>query len=107
MLDIIRHWIPELKMTKNKSAFVATQCSFCPVVPKSKSFRLNTKLKVWKCYQCGKGGRKIKSFLKQVRIKKLKEMGYTYCSHSKKWIIMTPIDVSSGCESYKDALLPF
>jgi len=105
MLDIIRHWIPELRTTKNKSAFVATQCPFCPVVPKSKSFRLNTKLKVWKCYQCGKGGRKIKSFLKHIRIKKFKEMGYTY--QGNKRLDMTPIDVSSGCESYRDTLLPF
>lgn len=107
MIDIVRHWIPELRSTRNKAAFVATQCPFCPVVPKSKSFRLNTKLKVWKCYQCGKGGRNIKSFLRHVRIKKLKEMGYTYIFRDNKWISMTPIDVSSGCESYKDTLLPF
>ena len=62
-VDLFRHWIPDLRQTKNKSAFVAKQCPFCPRTPHSKSFRINIKIKVWKCYQCGRGGKSFNDFV--------------------------------------------
>ena len=71
MVYIIKHWIPDLKQGRSKYVYTAKQCPQCPPVPKSKSFRLNTKIGVWKCYQCGNGGRNIKSFLNIVKPKKI------------------------------------
>ena len=107
-VDLFRHWIPDLRQTKNKNAYVARQCPVCPPNPKSKSFRINTKLKVWKCYQCGIGG---KSFNKMLHFMMKRNSGV----HSKKYLkkigrhprIGISIEVYYGCGTYYDSTLPF
>lgn len=116
-VDIFRHWIPDLKQSKNKNAYTATQCPFCPKVPKSKSFRINLKLKVWKCFQCGRGG---KNENKLIHYRKRQDKWYNYNYQQKilKRIGHQPrfspllgkgfsIEVHYGCETLKETLLPF
>lgn len=104
MIDIIRHWVPSLMQSKTKYVFTAKTCPFCNPTTKSKSFRVNLKLQVFKCFQCGRGGRSIKSFIKQ--LKESKKFGrYSYRFNKKYRLI--PNEVISGCETYNDSLLPF
>ena len=110
-VDLFRHWLPDLRQTKNKRAYVAKQCPFCPRTPHSKSFRINTKLKVWKCYQCGKSGNYFNKF---VHYLKGRNSHGQFCRHSEKYLkrigrhpIGISIEVHYGCETYYEATLPF
>lgn len=120
MLDIVRHWIPDLRQTSTKHAYVACQCPFCPKVTRSKSFRLNTKLKVWKCYQCGRSGKGSTSFTfyrKQRDIQRnakrtladMKRIGRhsAFVDFTFRNRIGIPIDVYHGCMTYYESILPF
>ncbi len=106
-VDLFRHWIPDLRQTKNKSAYVAKQCPVCPRTPQSRSFRINTKLKVFKCYQCGRGG---KDFNKMIHYLKKRDTSV----HSNKYLkkigrrpVCVPIEVHYGCETFYESQLPF
>lgn len=110
-IDLFRHWMPDLKQTKNHNAYVARQCLFCPPTPQSKSFRINTKLKVWKCYQCGKGGKDFNKFFHYL---KNRNSHSSFHRHSAKYLkrigrhpLGFSIEVYYGCETYQDSLLPF
>ena len=110
-IDLFRHWIPDLKQTKNKSAFVAKQCPFCPITPHSKSFRINLKLKVFKCYQCGRSGKSFNKFvhyLKRRDVKRKiifnKRRYFKKFGHRPKCITN---DVYYGCQTYDESILPF
>ena len=116
-IDIIRHWIPDLKQTKNKNCYVAKQCPFCPKIPRSKSFRVNLKLKVWKCYQCGRYGKNENKFI-NYRKRLNKNYNLIYSTKILKKIGRNPpaseltkrgisIEVYYGCDSYQDSNLPF
>ena len=93
-VDLFRHWIPDLRQTKNKNAYVSKQCPFCDPTPSSKSFRVNTKLKVWKCYQCGKSGKDFNKFVHY-----LKRMG--------RQPIGISIEVYYGCLTEYESYAPF
>ena len=106
-VDLFRHWLPDLRQTQNKSAYVAKQCPICPRTPHSKSFRINTKLKVFKCYQCGRGG---KDFNKMIHYLKKRDTSV----HSNKYLkkigrrpVCVPIEVHYGCETFYESQLPF
>ena len=116
-IDIIRHWIPDLKQTKNKNVFTATQCPFCDKTKKSKSFRVNLKLSVWKCYQCGRGGKTESKFINyrkrlnkiynyKYELKILKKIGRKPRNSNLKSRYI-PIEDYYGCQTYSDWLLPF
>lgn len=112
MIDIIRHWIPDLKQTKNKNAYTAKQCPFCPTIPNgSKSFRLNVKLKVFKCYQCGRSGKGINKFIHYLKGRDLKkQIIYNKRRYFKKFgcrPMCITNDVHYGCQTYEETLLPF
>lgn len=110
MLDIIRHHIPSLKQSKTKYVWTAKTCPFCHPTTKSNSFRVNMKLKVFKCFQCGRGGRSIKSFVRQLKTSKI--IGYYFYPQfgnykRLKKVKMTPIEIYYGCETEHESTLPF
>jgi len=108
-LELFRHWLPDLRQTRNKNAYVAKQCSFCDPVTHSKSFRINLKLKVWKCYQCGRSGKSFNKFVNYMKRKKNPYLEYKY----KKKLGLLPInrgipnDVQYGCATLYESALPF
>lgn len=109
-VDLFRHWIPDLRQTKNKNAYVARQCPFCPPTPHSKSFRINTKLKVWKCYQCGRGGKDFNKFVHHLKYRGTFIHSWRYLNKQKKigrFPVCIPIEVHYGCETYYESTLPF
>ena len=106
MIDVIRHWIPELKQSKTKHVFTAKTCPFCNPKTTSRSFRVNMKLYVFKCFQCGRGGKSVKSFIKQLKESKIIGYNFYKAKHKTKYR-MTPIELSSGCETYYESQLPF
>lgn len=95
---LFKHWIPDLRQTKNKNAYVARQCPICDMegtTHSKKAFRLNLKLRVFKCYMCGMGGVNDKTFIKY--IKDFKKMGHR----------LNPIEMFMGCQNEIDSDLPF
>ena len=110
MFDLIRHHIPSLKQSKTKYVWTAKTCPFCNPKTKSNSFRVNTKLRVFKCFQCGRGGRSTNSFVKQLKTSKIK--GYYFYPQYGRFkrltkVRMTPFEIYYGCSTYQDTLLPF
>lgn len=69
MLDILRHWNPELKQSINsKHVYIANYCPVCKYYNRSgRHFRFNTHLKIIKCYNCGMGAKNIQTLLHQIR----------------------------------------
>jgi ribosomal protein L37AE/L43A len=106
-IDLFRHWIPDLKQTKNKNAYVATQCPVCPSTPKSKSFRINIKLKVWKCYQCGRGGKSFNKMIHYIKKRDTRRNSNRYLKKIGRFPVCIPIEVHYGCETYYESTLPF
>jgi ribosomal protein L37AE/L43A len=98
-IDLFRHWIPDLRQTKNKNAYVAKQCPFCPRTPHSKSFRINLKLKVWKCYQCGRGGKNFNKFVHYLKGRDYRRNSIKYLKRIGRQPMSIPIVVQYGCES--------
>lgn len=95
---LFKHWIPDLKDTKNKSVFVAKQCPICDmegIAHSRKAFRLNLKLGVFKCYVCGRGGITDKKLIRY--IKRFKK---TEC-------LVNPVATTGGCLTETDSELPF
>jgi ribosomal protein L37AE/L43A len=106
-VDLFRHWIPDLRLTRNKSAYVAKQCPVCPRTPHSKSFRINTKLKVWKCYQCGRSGKSFNKMIHYLKKRDTKRKELQYLKKIGRRPKCVPIDVHYGCETYYESTLPF
>ena len=107
-VDLFRHWIPDLRQTKNKIAYVAKQCPFCPSTPHSKSFRVNTKLKVWKCYQCGRSGKDFNKFIHFLKKRSTSLHSLKYLKRiGRQPRIGISIEVYYGCETFYDSQLPF
>jgi ribosomal protein L37AE/L43A len=106
-IELFRHWIPDLRQTKNKSAYVAKQCPVCPRTPHSKSFRINTKLKVWKCYQCGRSGKSFNKMIHYLKKRDTKRKELQYWKKIGRRPVCVPIDVHYGCETYYQSTLPF
>lgn len=73
-VDLFRHWIPSLRQSKTKYVYLARSCYFCNEyrLGRNNSFRINTKLKVWKCYKCGIGGKDFNKFKYYMKIFKKK-----------------------------------
>lgn len=81
MLDILKHWNPSLvKSENNHKIYISNYCPICKYHSKSNKrfFRYNPQLKVYKCYECGGGGKNIESLLYQIKL------GYSF---SKIWSI--------------------
>lgn len=106
-VELFRHWIPDLKQTKNKSAYVAKQCPFCPRTPHSKSFRINTKLKVFKCYQCGRSGKSFNKFIHYLKKRDNRNRELRHLKKIGRRPKCVPIDVYHGCETFYESQLPF
>lgn len=110
-VDLFRHWIPDLKQTENKNAYVARQCPFCQPTPHSKSFRINIKLKVFKCYQCGRSGKSFNKFVHYLKNRDIKRQKIYWKRRYYKKFGHRPIgitnDVYYGCQTYEETLLPF
>jgi len=68
-ISLFLHHNPSLKQRKDKSVYVSNYCPLCGHISKSNFgfFRVNLRIKVFKCYQCGSGGGSIKSFIKQIK----------------------------------------
>jgi len=70
---LIKHHIPSLIQTKTKYAYVSSYCCFCDINDiGSRIFRVNLKLKVFKCYNCGISGKNDNSFIRLLKISKIK-----------------------------------
>ena len=71
-IDIVRHWLPDIRQTSTKHAYVAEMCHQCRILGRKskRSFRLNLKLNVFKCYQCGSSGKSTKQFVNITNIVK-------------------------------------
>lgn len=106
-LSLFFHWIPDLRQTKNKNTYVAKQCPFCPRTPKSKSFRINLKLKVWKCYQCGRSGKSFDKFIHYLKKRDTRKRELKYLKRIGRLPKCIPIDVYYGCETEYESNLPF
>lgn len=106
-VGLFKHWMPDLKGTTNKRVYVARQCPFCTPVPRSKSFRLNLKLKVWKCYQCGRGGKSFNKFIHYLKGRGGVKFQNRYLKRIGRYPKCIPIGVYYGCETQRDSLLPF
>jgi hypothetical protein len=94
---IIKHHIPSLRQKSKKFIYVADYCCFCDYLSKHCIFRLNTKLKVFKCFNCGTSGKTTASFIYHNRNK-------TYGSSIQK---ATSNEVYYGCLREIDYTLPF
>lgn len=103
MIDIIKHHIPELKQTSTKFVYVAKYCPFCKYSKtNSNIFRVNLKLKVFKCYNCGRSGKDVNKFIHL--IKEQKKNGYKIFRYKSK---VRTFEVYYGCETYYESTLPF
>lgn len=58
MLEYLKNIVP-LRQTKKKSVYVSNVCPFTGYVSKRRPFRINTKLKVCKCYHCGGSAKEL------------------------------------------------
>lgn len=101
MINIIRHHIPSIKETSTKGVWVAKTCPFCYPTTKSNIFRVNLKLKVFKCYNCGRGGKDANKFIHH--IKKQKINGY----RAERYASKVSFEVQYGCETFEQSQLPF
>ena len=71
-IDLFKHHIPNLKKTKTKFAYISSYCCFCNIEDVgSRIFRVNLKIKVFKCYNCGISGKKNESFIRLLKISKI------------------------------------
>lgn len=93
---IVKHHIPSLRQTPKKFVYVADYCCFCDYLSKHSIFRVNTKLKVFKCFNCGTGGKTTASFIYHNR--------KIYGSSIRK---AASHEVYYGCLSKIDYTLPF
>jgi hypothetical protein len=68
-ISLLLHHKPSLRQRKDKSICVGNYCPLCGHTSKSNFgfLRVNLRIKVFKCCQCGSGGRNIKSFIKQIK----------------------------------------
>jgi len=111
-IDIIRLWVPNI-VKKTRYVYVARYCPFCREGAHSEGniFRVNLKLKIFKCYNCGTGGKTIQDFA--WKLKKLNEMGYI--PERRKCLLtgrvfrhkVGDIEVQKGCDEEYESLLPF
>lgn len=70
MIELIRHHVPTIKNTKAKFIFISKWCCFCDEKLGGYIFRVNTKLKVFKCYNCGRSGKDFNRFKNHLKIRK-------------------------------------
>lgn len=72
LLNIIRHWNPSIKQMSAKYVYTSDFCFICGHHNKynKRTFRVNTKLGVFKCYQCGSGGRSVESIQREIKRQK-------------------------------------
>jgi len=75
-ISLFLHHNPSLRQRKDKSVYVSNYCPLCGSISKSNYgfFRVNLRIKVFKCYHCGKGGRSAKSFMKQIKEYKINSL---------------------------------
>lgn len=106
-IDLFKHWIPDLRQTKNKNAWVASKCPCCGFYTKSKSFRINTKLKVWKCFQCGRGGKTFGKFVHYLKKRDLLKLEIKYLKKISRRPKVSLIEEHYGCSTYYESTLPF
>lgn len=96
-IDLFKHFIPQIKETKNKSVFISSYCPVCNT-DSGRIFRIHLKLKVFKCYNCGVSGKSIERFLKLIKISKINYL------KSQKWVREFEVQT---CITKEDSLLPF
>lgn len=58
MLSYLKSKI-EIIPTKNKAVFISKQCIFSGYISKNRLLRYNSKLKVVKCFHCGKSAKSL------------------------------------------------
>lgn len=62
--DVISHFIT-LRPSKGNESELTGRCPFCKqVTHNSKHFRVSNKKRIWKCFECGEGGR-VTGFIKE------------------------------------------
>lgn len=68
MIGVLIHWNPLLKQSKiNNNIWKSKYCPICEENSYSYIFRVNTKLKVYKCYNCGSSGKEVYNFTLQLK----------------------------------------
>lgn len=82
-VELIRHHIPDLHK-RSRFIYVARQCPFCVQYKHGQlKFRINTKLKVFKCYNCGRGGKDTNKFIHYLKCRDLTRNRTYYFFHDK------------------------
>ena len=66
-LDLVRHWIPSLKPTRDKNVWISEYCPFTNYKGNKRLFRYNHKLKVGKCYCCGNAFKEVSWLIAQIK----------------------------------------
>lgn len=113
MLELLFHWHPDLRQTSTKHVYVAPSCFFCNNRKGSnRSFRVNLKLGVFKCYKCGIGGKDRNKWVYYLKRggKHTPQHGYIKTILSARRLLIRPlnrIEVYYGCETLEESLLPF
>lgn len=99
-ISLFLHHNPSLQMGKNKKVYKSNYCPICGYISNDNFsfFRVNLKLKVFKCYQCGSGGRTVKSFVKQLKEYKVKSL--ISLNRASEFEIQK-------CETFFESELPF
>lgn len=98
---LIRHHVPSLKQTKTKFAYISSYCCFCKA-DTNRIFRVNLKLKVFKCYNCGRSGKDMNKFFSLLKKQKINR--YRVGQLEKA---VFGFDVYYGCDSEEQSKLPF
>ncbi|GGF69736.1 hypothetical protein GCM10011397_10870 [Wenyingzhuangia marina] len=67
-ISLFKHWIPSLeRQDKNHKIYRSKYCPICNESSSKFIFRVNVKLKVFKCFYCGSSGKEFNMLLHRLK----------------------------------------